>query len=391
MNDHQEAHTMPRHEHTARHHADEYLDLPENHLDVVVTTGSVDPGRRAKLITQIVAVVLLPLFLMTGFTIAYNSAQHAPVPHDMALTIAGPTATTRAIADAIEQKAAGAFDITQTTSAAKAQQAVENRDAVGAVVIEGTHVTTIVASAAGRIAVGPIQQVGQQVATRLGGTATVKDVAPVDSEDTSGTALFYFLIMCTVGGYLSITVITQVIRKPRARTMVATAAGAAILSPIIGYAMLSLFVGDLGAGFGPIAGVIGVGMIYTFAVGLIATFLTQALGQGAIFAVLILLMFLNFPSTGGSAPESMLPGFWQFIHNTWIGSGAFESMRSISYFGGHQFGRWFGQLAIWAGVALAATLAISVAQHRRRATADNPENDEPAMESEELVHTAALS
>lgn len=370
----------PENQHPA-HVSHERMSMPENHLDTVVATNSIDTTKRASLMTKIISVVLLPLFLISGFTIAYTTAQSAPKPHDMALTIAGPAATTKSITAAIEDRSASAFDITRTTSASEARRAVGRRDAVGAVIIDGDQVTTVTASAAGRIAVAPIQEVGQQVAKELGATVKVVDVAPVTDEDTSGTALFYFILLCTVGGYLSLTVISQVLPRARTRTMIATAAGAGVLAPIIGFAMISIFVGDFGATFGDIAAVIGVGMLYTFTVGLVATFYTRMLGQAAIFAVLVTLMFLNFPSTGGSAPESMLPGFWQVVHNGWLGSGAFEATRSIVYFHGEQAGRWIGQLSIWTGAALVLTVLAGVVHSRKRAKLEAEEAANPGASS----------
>lgn len=376
----------PENQHPA-HVSHERMSMPENHLDTVVTTNSIDTTKRASLMTKIISVALLPLFLISGFTIAYTTAQAAPKPHDMALTIAGPAATTKSITAAIEDRSASAFDITRTTSASKARRAVERRDAVGAVIIDGDQVTTVTASAAGRIAVAPIQEVGQQVAKELGATVKVVDVAPVTDEDTSGTALFYFILVCTVGGYLSLTVVSQILPRARTRTMIATAVGAGILAPIIGFAMISIFVGDFGATFGDIAAVIGVGMLYTFTVGLVATFYTRVLGQAAIFAVLITLMFLNFPSTGGSAPESMMPGFWQVVHNGWLGSGAFEATRSIVYFHGEQAGRWIGQLSIWTGSALVLTVLAGVMHSRKRSKleAEEATNPRSATQSREVA------
>ncbi len=342
--------------------AEHLMTMPENHLDAVVSTNSIDtsPSRRASLVTRIVAVVMMPLMFLVVFTLCYTSALHAPKPHDLALTVAGPAETTQRLQSAITGKAAHAFDITETLSAAKARQNVENRSAVGAIIVDGTNVTTVVATGGGALAATTVESVGTQVAAELGGTSTVDDVAPTPSNDPAGTSLFFLVIICTVGGYLSLTVLSQVLPRARTRTMIATAAIAAVLTPIIGFAMISIFVGDYGATFGEIAAVLGIGMLYTFTVGLIATIFTKLLKQAAILGVLVVLMGLNFPSAGGGSPESMLPGFWQVIHNGWVGAGTMESFRSIIDFNGHQVGRWLGQLGIWTGASFLITVLLGL-------------------------------
>ena len=123
--------------------------------------------------------------------------------------------------------------------------------------------------------------------------------------------------------------------------------------------MLTAVVGDIGASFGDTAAVIGIGRLYVLTFALLASLFTRPLGVGAIFAVILALVALNFPSGGGSVPGSMLPPFWQVLHESWIGAGALESMRSVVYFGGEQVGRWMLQLGIW-------TAAIAILVTRRR-------------------------
>jgi hypothetical protein len=43
---------------------------------------------------------------------------------------------------------------------------------------------------------------------------------------------------------------------------------------------------------------------------------------------------MNFPRSDGSVPAELLPGFWRFLHDFWIGAPAVDANRSILYFGG---------------------------------------------------------
>lgn len=357
------------------------LTMPENHLDVIATPGSIDPARKASLKTRLIAVISMPLFFLLLFPLAYVSATHAPTPHDMAITIAGPASVTGPLIDEMEDRAAGAFTVTETVDPVEAREAVADRDAVGAVIVDGTTVTTVIASGGGLLASTVIQQAGDAIATELGTTATVEDIAPLPADDPTGSVLFFLLVICTVGPFLSITAISQAAPRVGVKGMLATAVGAAVLVPVIGFSMISLFV-DYGVTFGVVAAVLGVAMLYAFTVGVIATLLTQLLGQGAVLAVILLLVGLNFPSAGASVPESMLPPFWQVVHNGWLGAGGFEAMRSILFFDGASVGRWLLQLGIWTVSALALTLVVTRRKAKKAPAAS-------ASEGQQTVAAAA--
>jgi hypothetical protein len=342
------------------------FEMPENHLDVIVTPGSVDPERKASLRTTLIAVISMPVFFLLAFTLCYVSATHAPVPNDMSIALVGPTATTELLATAIEEEAPGAFELTQMRDADAAVEAVEHRDVVGAVVVDGGEVTTVIASGGGRLASSTVTSLGDRVAAELGSASApvVDEVAPLPSDDPGGSILFFLVVICTVGAFLSVSGTAQAFPGARLRAMVATAAGAAVLVPVLGFALINVYV-DFEVPFGTAAVVIGIGMVYTLTVGLLAAFLTTTLGSASIFAVILLLIALNFPSTGASVPASMLPGFWQVVHDGWVGSGAFEAMRSVLFFDGNQSGRWLLQLLLWLAGAVVLLAVVSLVRTRR--------------------------
>ena len=361
--------------------------MPENHLDLVVSPGSVDPKRKASLKTTLIAVISMPLFFLFAFTIAYVSSAHAPVPHDMAITLSGPASTTDRLVDLIDEEAPDAFDVTVTTDATRAADDVSTRASVGSIVVDGSDVTTIVASGGGALAVPVVTQLGQQIAAELGGTATVENVSPLPADDPGGSVLFFLLVICTVGAFLAITAISQVMPGARTRALVATSAGAALLVPVLGFSVISLFV-DFEVPFGSVAAVLGVGMIYSFTVGLLATLFTKLAGQGGVLLVILFLVALNFPSAGGSVPESMLPPFWQVVHNGWIGSGAFEQMRNILFFGGDGSLRWLVQLLIWTAGSIVLLLGVTALKKRGARAADDAAEGE-AVRTDDAVTTVA--
>lgn len=347
------------------------MSLPEHHLDTVYTPGSIDEDTPRTPPGRVAAAMMMPVLFVVAFVLCYVSALHNPLPHDLALTIAGPSGTTQQIAAAVDEQAKSGFDITRTTDPDAAVRAVEDRSAVGAIVI-GTSdskptVEIVTADAGGRIASSTVSAVGTRIATQLQATATTRDVSPLTSSDPNGVGLFYLIIISSIGGYLTITVLSQAMPRARRRTKVLTAVIASALTPVIAIAALSFSVGIFGMDFGQLAAVVGVDALYVLVVSLIALFFTELLGQGAILGVLVVVLALNFPSTGGSVPESMLPPFWQAIHAVWFGSGALETFRSLIFFGGNGFGWPFARLLIWLGGAALAWGGISAIKGRRAA------------------------
>ncbi|MET7403212.1 hypothetical protein ABZS66_58005 [Dactylosporangium sp. NPDC005572] len=354
------------------------LTMPENHLDMVISPNSVVPERSAPLAVRIGALIAMPLFFILSFSLSYTSALHAPTPNGFALTIAGPAAVSQQLADAIDQRTGGAFSITQRASLTDAVTAVTDRDSVGAISVDGNTVTAVIASGGSKLTAGTVESLAGQVAQQLGGTVTVKDVAPLAGKDPTGSSLFFLIIIATVAGFLTVTALTQIVPVPRLGSLIVANVVTAVAAPLVGFAVMSIFLGAFGATFADIAAVLAVMMLYTLAAGLIATLFTRILGQVSVLGVILVLVALNFPSSGGPVPAAMLPGFWHELHGWWIGSSAFEAIRSIIYFNGAQTGTWVGHLSVWA-VAVAAVLAVFEIGKRAR-NRRHPETAEPTAE-----------
>lgn len=281
-----------------------------------------EPKERNALLRVLPAFVM-PLFFVVFFPLAFGSAIHNPAPNDLSLTIAGPAQVVTDITTKLDDQAA--FAATQTDVLSEARGSVERRDATGAIKIEPVSpgadagagadatgsaaaqqqfsVTTYVANGGGRPAASAVQAVGDQVAKQLGTTAKTVDVAPLSKEDSVGTSLFYLLVYSSLAGYLVIIVLMQVAPKAKLVTRFAVIGASAIAAPILTFAMASIFVGDYGASFGTIVGVLAIDALYVFTVGNIAILAQQFLGNAATIAIMGLVVFLNFPS--GAARSRM--------------------------------------------------------------------------------------
>lgn len=359
---------------------------------------------------QILAGFLLPLFFLVGLPLGLVSAFHAPSPHDLSLKIVGPTQVVSQIATGLDKTKE--FSATHTDVVSEARSSVRNRDVDGAIRVD-VHaaavansdpaatapaaskptftVTTYVANAAGRSQAAAVEAVGAKIASQLGASSTVVDVAPLAATDSLGTTLFYILTYSSLGGYLTIIVLTQVNPRARLRTKFAAVAGVSIVAPLLTFGLASIWVGDYGASFGTIVGLLGVDALSVFTVGTLAILIQSLLGNAAIFGLMAAVVMLNFPSAGGAVPASMLPPFWQFMHQIWFGAGAYESFRSIVYFGGAGVAHWLLQLLAWTAGAILVTFTVDLVKKNRRNTAELAKLRPLALQHRRLQASAATA
>lgn len=316
--------------------------------------------------------LLLPLFFVILFPLVFVSALHRPTPHNLPLLVVGPDQVVGQISTVLDGSAQ--FAATHTDVASEARSAVADRSVDGAIEVtqEGSTgsptyvVTTYVAGAGGRAAASAVEGVGVQVAAQLNTSSKVIDVAPLVAKDELGTTLFYLLAYTTLGAYLVIVTLMQVMPDAPLRTRYRATAIAAVAAPVVVFGLSAFWVGDYGAGSGTIAALLGVSALYVFTVGAAAILIEQFLGKAATFGIMLFLVFLNFPSAGGASSAAMLPPFWQFVHSFYFGAGAFESFRSIVYFDLHGAGRWLLQLCAWTAGLILTTVVVHLTKTARR-------------------------
>ncbi|ROS48880.1 ABC transporter permease [Frigoribacterium sp. PhB24] len=340
---------------------------------------SVAEPSRASVAKKLVFALLLPLYFVIVFPVMFVSALHAPTPHDLSLIVVGPAQVVGQIADGLDETRE--FRATHTDVVEEARSSVEDRTVEGAIEItpvpaadptEQTDfvVTTYYADAEGRSVGSAVRAAGDQVAEQLGTTAEAVDVAPLAATDTLGTTLFYLLTYTSLAAYLVIIVLTQVQPRARLRTRYLASAITAVIAPLIVFGLSSIWVGDYGASFGTIAGLLGVNALYVFTVGAAAILIQQFLGNVATFGIMGFIVFLNFPSAGGAGPSAMLPPFWQAVHSFYFGAGANEAFRSIVYFDGAGAQRWVLQLLAWTVGLVLATVVVHLVKTVRAQRVD---------------------
>lgn len=115
----------------------------------------------------------------------------------------------------------------------------------------GATATVIVATASGNAVTSAVESLFRAVAARQGAQLAVRDVRPLPAGDTSGISLFIFLIVCTVGGLITVTSIgiAAPALRPRYRWLLFLAAVVAI--PTVGYLLGGQGLGAISGRPGP--------------------------------------------------------------------------------------------------------------------------------------------
>ncbi|KQP73225.1 hypothetical protein ASF40_20505 [Microbacterium sp. Leaf288] len=313
------------------------------------------------------ALIAAPVIFIFVFISCYVSALHAPTPHELPVGMVASSSVQSDVEDGMQDRAGDdAFVFTSYRNADQAREAIKDREIFAAFVIDDQKVTSLVANAAGVSGTSIIKTVGAEIASSMQLESSAEDVVPTREGDGSGTGLFFLFVVTTVGSYLAITMLFQAHPRARLRTQLITAVSAAILAPVLCFALSTIFIGDYGADFGTMSSVLGVSTLYGLTVALLAIVLVRILGPVASLACNIFLTAFNLPSAGGALAAGFLPPFWQGVHGFWIGAGAFEPMRSILYFDGAQAAEWLDQLLVWTTAAVLGVVIVGIVDAVRR-------------------------
>jgi hypothetical protein len=289
-----------------------------------------------------VGAMALPAFFVIGFALCYTSAWQAAAPHGVQVAVAGPTAQTAPLRDGLDRAVGPAFDVQAAPTPAAAAREVRDQDLYGAYVPAaqpGGTATVIVAAASGNAVTSAVESLFRAVAAHQRAQLAVRDVRPLPAGDTSGVSLFFFLIVCTLGGFLTVTATGLAAPALRSRYRWSLILTAAVVIPALGYLLAGQGLGAISGPAGAVFALLGVGALYVLIVAMIARGLQLILGAiGTLFAGLAIFVLVNFPSSGASVQGPMLPTFWHVLNRFWIGASAANAFRSIVYFGGQGAG-----------------------------------------------------
>ncbi len=303
-----------------------------------------------------VVALALPALFVIGFALSYTSAWQAPAPHGVQVAVAGPAAQTAPLRDGLARAVGPAFEVQAVPTPAVAARDVRDQDLYGAYVPaarSGATATLIVADASGTSVTSAVESLFRAVAAKQGAQLAVRDVRPLPAGDTSGLSLFFFLVACTLGGFLAVsaTGIAAPALRPRYRWPLFLATVVAV--PVLAYLLAGQGLGAVGGSAGAVFVLLGMGALYVLAVIVVARGLQLILGAiGTLFAGMAVFVLVNFPSSGASLQGPMLPTFWHVVNRFWIGASASDAFRNIVYFGGQAVGTDVLKLLGWLAVGV---------------------------------------
>ncbi len=190
----------------------------------------------------LIGMILAVLFIM-GFTLCFVSAFQSPAPHGVNDAIAGPAGQTAPLRAGLSRAAGPAFDISAVPTAAAAAREVRDQDLYGAYVPATPAkpaATVIISSASGVAVANTVEALFRTVAARQGAHLAVLDVRQLPAADRGGESLFFFLIGCSLAGFITIAVTGLLAPALRPRYRWPLILAAAVATPVLAYLLAGL-------------------------------------------------------------------------------------------------------------------------------------------------------
>ena len=311
------------------------------------------PGPRIPFVKVMLAMLGLTVVVVALLS-SYASGLGNPGPRHVPVAVTAPPAVLRELA------ASPQLRVYPVPDPAKARTMVEDRTAYGALVLPPTGPTTLLVANGGGHAVETILvEMGQQLARTRGTTLTTVDLAPTSPSDPNGTVEFYCIAFLFLGGAIGATVLGRVagpVRGPRgALARAGLVTGYAACLSVVVTVFADIVFGDLVGHFWFLFLTL---WLFVAAVCLTVTGFAALVGPASIVLVLVLII-LGSPSSGGPVPRPLLNGFYSGLNPVLPQGAALSALRGVQYFGDRGITLALLCLLIWALAGL-ALLGVTV-------------------------------
>ncbi|MGY0497339.1 hypothetical protein ACWZHB_02425 [Nocardia sp. FBN12] len=279
-------------------------------------------------------------------------------PRDLPIAVAGPASAQ--VAQQLQQRDPGAFEITTVADATAARNALADREIYGAIVTGNGAPQVMVASAAAPAVAQQLTAVAQQLSGLP--AAAVQDVIATDPDDPRGAGFGSMVLPLVMSGIAAGVLLTLLIPVFGARlaglTTFAIAGG--LLSTLVFHTWLSILPGS----YLELAAIAG---LASFAVSATVVGLAAAIGRPGIgLGALTMLLIGNPFSAATSAPE-LLPQPWGTLGQLLPPGAAASLLRSVAYFDGAGAIAPLTVLIAWGAGGL-ALLGLGAVRSRQVAT-----------------------
>jgi hypothetical protein len=317
-------------------------------------------------VRKVMLAVLGLTVVVVAILSSYASALGNPSPRHVPVAVSAPPAVLGRL------EAGPQLTVYPVPGIARARVMVEDRSVYGALVLPRTGpATLLVANGGGRSLEPVLMQVGQEVAASRGTTLNMVDVAPTSPNDPNGTVEFYCIVFLLLGASIGAAVLGKLAGSVRGLRGALARLGlvlayAAWLSIVVAF-FADIVLGDLVGHFWFLFLTL---WLFVAAVCLAITGLLALLGRGPILLILVLIALGN-PSSGGPVPRPLLNGFYSGLNPVLPQGAALSALRGVQYFGDRGIALGLLCLLTWALAGL-GLLGAAVARDALRTMPSAP-------------------
>ncbi|MFI5715526.1 hypothetical protein [Nocardia sp. NPDC051750] len=287
--------------------------------------------------------------------------------HDVPIAVAGPATAVDRIRTALEQRAPGAFDITEVADTPTAEQLIRDRKVYGAIDVGSGTPQVIIASAAGTAVAQTLQTMatGFRQNSNAAPSVVVRDLAALPAGDARGAGLAAGALPLVMGGLLAAVLLTRLVRGTGRR--VAGALAFAVTGGLAITGILQFWFGSLSGSHLANAGAVALSIA---AIALTVLGLESLFGYAGIGIGAVIMMLIGNPLSGTATAPEMLPGRSGALGQLLPPGAGGQLLRSTAFFDGRGATSALTVLLTWATLGVVLCLIGSLRAHR--AAAWNP-------------------
>ena len=342
-----------------------------------------DAATRRTPLGRVVGVALALAAVLAVIVLAFSWPSVTAEPKDLPVAIAGPAEAVAAAEEAVGEQADGAISFREVDDRADAVDAIETREAYGAIVLgpepevlTSSASSLVVAQLLGNVAVQLEAGVNAQAAAAAEAAGApvvpphidvaVTDVVPLAGSDPRGSGLTSAIFPLVLGGMLGGIAISLVVIGAMRRVLAVVA-----YSAVGGLALAAILQGWFGALQGDYwlnsaAIALALAAIAAPITGFVALIGRAGIALGPV----VMLLFAN-PISSAAMPKEFLPAPWGEV-GQWFPPGASATLiRELSYFPAADTSFPWLVLAAWA----VGGILLSMVGHFREAGGAEPDDE----------------
>ncbi|MEZ0447255.1 ABC transporter permease [Cellulomonas sp. ICMP 17802] len=284
--------------------------------------------------------------VLTVLALAFLWPAVTSEPRDLPVAVAGPPQAVAPVAQGLDERAPGAFDVVPAADRAAAVRLIETREVYGAVVL-GQQPEILTASGGSPLVAQQLAQLAPVLQQQTGAPVPVTDVVPLNAGDPRGAILgavtFPLVIGGMIGGIAISLAVVGVWRRVAAVTAYSALGGLAVAGVLQGW------FGALGGSYLVNAGIVALAILAV--AGVIVGFVSVVGRPGIAIGPVLFLLVAN-PIASAAQPWQMLPVPWGAV-GQWMPPGAAAALlRDESYFPAADTTTLWLALASWALLGL---------------------------------------